>query len=253
VSEPSQQEIDHPTSGELARTFVDLARSVAGGADVVEVFTVLSERCVQLLPVAAGGLQVMDAYGVLQVIGPSNHSAHLLDLFQLQNEEGPCLVCCRTGDAVEDVELNDDGPWPTFASMARDHGYRAVYALPLKARTVVLGALNLFAESPLDANQLDVARALADAATLALLQADPVEDAVIVIRQLHLAVEARNTVEQAKGMLSQRFQVEPDEALNQLRRAATLTGERLLAVATAVVDRDPASEAARLLSSAPLN
>jgi GAF domain-containing protein len=238
-----------PDAALLAAAFVDLARSVNEGRDMVEVFSMLAERCVAVLSVSACGILIVDSSGELEVIGSSNHSAHLLDLFQVQNVEGPCLLCCRTGDAVLDTELSETGSWPGFARVAREQGFAAVYAVPLSARGVVVGALNLFATLPLRDEEIAVAQALADAATIALLQADPHEDAVIVTRRLHVIVEERNTIEQAKGVLAQRFNIEAEAAFLQLRLAGERTGTRLIDVATSVVNRDTSYDAAHLLAS----
>jgi GAF domain-containing protein len=238
-----------PDASQLAAAFVDLARSVNDGKDMVEVFSMLAERCVTVLSVAACGILVIDPMGELEVIGSSNHSAHLLDLFQVQNVEGPCLQSCRTGEAVIDTELSATGPWPGFSTAAREQGYLAVYAVPLAARGVVVGALNLFAHEPIRDDEIVVAQALADAATIALLQADPHEDAVVVTRRLHMVVEERNTIEQAKGVLSQRFSIDAEEAFVQLRRAGERTGTRLVDVAMSVVTRDNSYDAARLLAN----
>ncbi len=238
-----------PDASQLAAAFVDLARSVNDGKDMVEVFSMLAERCVTVLSVEACGILVIDPLGELEVIGSSNHSAHLLDLFQVQNVEGPCLQCCNTGEAVIDTELSATGPWPGFAAEAREQGYLAVDAVPLAARGVVVGALNLFAHEPIRDDEISVAQALADAATIALLHADPHEDAVVVTRRLHMVVEERNTIEQAKGVLSQRFSIDAEEAFVQLRRAGERTGTRLVDVAMSVVTRDNSYDAARLLAN----
>jgi len=239
--------VNLPEPEELARTFVILARGVLEGADTVEVFSMLAESCVRLLPVKAGGILVVDAMGFLRVIGASDQSAHLLDLCQVQNMEGPSLQCCRSGEMVEDTVLSEDGPWPRFSWLATSHGYRAVYAIPLLSRGVVIGALNLFGTEEIPADRLVVARALADAATLALLHVDPREDTVVVARQVHLAVESRNTVEQARGMIAQRFNLSEGAAQEQLRRAADRLELPLVDVARATVHRDQAHPATALL------
>ena len=241
-------EAELPDSSQLAAAFVDLSRAVNDGKDMVEILTMLAERCVQVLHIAACGILVIDPRGELEVIGSSNHSAHLLDLFQVQTVEGPCLECCRDGEPVSDLELSPSGPWPGFAAATLAQGYRAVYAMPLAARGVVVGALNLFAESALTAERVTVAQALADAATIALLQVDPREDATVVTRRLHLVVEERNTIEQAKGMLAQRFTIDADAAFLRLRDAAGRTRSRLIDVARSVVTRDETHPAAPLLT-----
>lgn len=232
-----------PNSSILAETLVDLAQAATQGAETIELFTSLTERCVELLPVAAAGILLRDVNGKLQVIGASNPSAHLLDLFQLQNQEGPCLECCAIGEAVVDIELSDVGKWPEFAEKVRSSGFRAVYALPLRSRGVTVGALNLFATTKLDESHLTVAQALADAATLSLMQVDPELDLQIVIRSIHLAVESRNTVEQAQGMIAERYSISAEDALVKIRKASKETGLSLLQTAIAVVEREPSFKA----------
>lgn len=239
--------LEIPNAADLALTLIEITRSVNQGAETIEIFTALAERCVQLLPVAAAGILLRDANGMLQVIGASSASAHLLDLFQVQNEQGPCLECCATGVAVVDETLGQSANWPRFSQLAQAHGFTSVYALPLKSRGVTIGALNLFATGKLSEQKRVVAQALADAATLSLLQVDPEVDFQIVIRRIYLAVESRNTLEQAQGMIAQRFSIEVDEALLRLRQVATKTELSLVRVAHAVVTRDTASPVAALL------
>lgn len=144
-----------------------------------------------------------------------------------------------TGIGVSDIELSATGPWPRFPELARAQEFTAVYALPLRSRDVTVGALNLFAREQLSPGRLVVAQALADAATLSLLQVDPHIDLQIVIRRIHLAVESRNTLEQAQGMIAQRFEIDVEEALVRLRDVSERTSLTLVEVATAVVQRDP--------------
>ena len=240
--------LDIPDAVELAATLVEITKSVTRGAETIEIFTLLAEKCVRLLPVSAAGILLRDVGGTLQVIGASSPSAHLLDLFQVQNEEGPCLECTKTGLAVSDDDLNASDRWPRFAELARAQRFTAVYALPLRSRDVTVGALNLFAREPLSPGRLAVGQSLADAATLALLQVDPQIDFQIVIRRIHLAIESRNTLEQAQGMIAQRFGISPDEALLRLRDVSGRTSLPLVDVATAVVRRDPGSPVTGLLA-----
>ncbi len=240
--------LDVPDATELAITLIEITRSVTQGAETIEVFSALADKCVRLLPVKAAGILVRDVSGTLQVIGASSPSAHLLDVFQVQNDEGPCLECTKTGLPVSDQGLTGENKWPRFAALARERGFTSVYALPLRSRDLTVGALNLFAFDGLSEGQLVVAQALADAATLSLLQVDTHIDLQIVIRRIHLAVESRNTVQQAQGMIAQRFRIDIDEALIRLRDVSELTALTLVQVATAVVNRDQASPAHRLLA-----
>jgi hypothetical protein len=227
-----------PESGILARTFVDLAQSLAGGQDCYEVLSMLSGRCVEVLPVSASGILIKDQVGVLQVIAASSQSAHLLDLFQLQNEEGPYFECSLTGSAVTDLTNDSASRWPRYSALARKQGFVATYALPLRTKGLIVGALNLFAMQPLSEERLLVAQTLADAATLSVLQLDPVNDLEVITRKIIVTIEERNIVEQAKGMISQRFSVDADVALIKIRDASERTNSHIIEVARAIVSRE---------------
>ena len=241
--------LEVPDATELAVTLIAITKSVTQGAETIEIFTELAEKCVSLLPVSAAGILLRDVSGALQVIGASSPSAHLLDLFQVQNEEGPCRECTMTGLPVSDTDLAAEGKWPRFSELTREQGFAAVYALPLRSRDVTVGALNLFAHEQLSTGRLVVAQALADAATLSLLQVDPHTDVQIVIRRIHMAVESRNTLEQAQGMIAQRFGIDAAEALVRLQSASEQTELTLIQVATAVIRRDPDSPVSTLLAN----
>lgn len=240
---------DTPDAELLAATLIEITRSVTHGAETIDIFTDLAQRCVNLLPVSGAGILLRDASGSLQVIGSSSPSAHMLDLFQVQNEQGPCLECSDTGEPVSDEELGEGGPWPRFAALAQASGFRAVYALPLRSRDVTVGALNLFSTQGLSSGQLVVAQSLADAATVSLLQVDPQVDLQIVIRRIHVAVQSRNALEQAQGMLVQRYSIDVEEAFVRLHGAAKATQLSLMDVVTAVITRDGSSPVSRYLSN----
>lgn len=227
-----------PESEHLARTFVDLTQSLSSGEDSYEVLSMLSNRCVELLPVSASGILIMDQLGILQVIAASSPSAHLLDLFQIQNEEGPCFQCYRTGEAVSDIDVNDEVRWPRYSSLAKSNGFTATYALPLKSRGTVIGALNLFAKEKLSPERILVAQTLADAATLSLLQLDPVSNLEVLARKVVSTIDERDTIEEAKGMISQRFSVTADVALIRIRKASAKSNSPIMEVARAIVTRN---------------
>jgi len=88
----------------------------------------------------------IDPRGELRVVAASNEVARLVELFQLQNDQGPCLDCFRSGRPVEAADLAAAAArWPRFASAARQAGFAAVQALPMRLREQVIGALNLAA------------------------------------------------------------------------------------------------------------
>jgi GAF domain-containing protein len=222
----------------LSQTFVQLADTLVDDFDVVDLLTVLANRCVELLDADAAGILLADAQGVLHVIAASSEEARLLELFQLQNEEGPCFECFRTGQPIVNRDLQEPNNWPRFAAEARATGYRSVQAVPLRVRSVVIGALNVFLadrSTVADADML-VASALADVATIAVLQQRARSESELVVQQLQGALNSRIAIEQAKGMLSERAAIGMDEAFARLRAHARSTSTKLSDVAAALVE-----------------
>lgn len=238
----------------LAETFLTLADTLVDDFDVVEVLTELSGRCVELLEAAATGVLLADARGTLQVMAASSETVNLLELFQLQNEQGPCLDAYRTGRAVICGDLHIANPWPDFAVRAIEAGLPSVHAFPMIVRTKVLGTLNLFMDSPrpLPVADVTIAQALAHAATLALLQNQAAVDGHRLTAQLQGALNSRVTIEQAKGVLSELAGIGTDEAFIRLRAFARNRNAKLTDVAAGVVNRTlPAPDRATLTRQYP--
>src|ERR1700729_470712 len=126
----------------LSETFVELTDTMVAGFDVIDFLHVLTTRSAELLDVSAAGLLLADPRGELRVLAASSDAARLLELFQLQSDQGPCLDCFRSGDPVVAPDLCDDQCWPKFASSAEQTGFSAVQSLPMRLRDQVIGALN---------------------------------------------------------------------------------------------------------------
>jgi len=223
----------------LVQTLVDLADNLVDDFDVVELFTLLADRSVDVLDVAAAGLMLVAPEGGLRVMASSSEALHLVELVEVQAEEGPCLDCYRTGEPVTIADLTTaDDRWPHFAPVARAAGFRSAHAMPMRLRQSVIGALNLFNDVPgaLDDADLLAARALADVATIAILQHRAVRDAHIVNEQLQHALNNRIVIEQAKGVLAERAGIEVDVAFTRMRTYARNGNLRLVDVAREVID-----------------
>src|SRR5437016_355473 len=133
---------------QLADVFVEMADTLVDDFDVIDFLHVLTERCVQLLRVSAAGLLLTDGQDRLQVVAASSERTRLLELFQLQTDQGPCVDCFRTGQSVSVADLPAAGRWPRFTAAAAEIGFAAVHALPMRLRTEVIGALNFFDTNP---------------------------------------------------------------------------------------------------------
>jgi GAF domain-containing protein len=209
-----------PREAMLARTFVELADTLVDDFDVVELLTLLTDRCVDVLDVGAAGLMLVAPEGDLRVMASSSEAMRVLELFELQTHEGPCLDCYRTGEPVvnQDLAAADDR-WPRFAAEAIAAGFHSVHALPMRLRGTRIGALNLFHVDPGDMRPADVdaAQALADVATIAILQHRAVIESQVVNEQLNNALNSRIVIEQAKGMVAERESLSIEEAFSTLR------------------------------------
>lgn len=221
----------------LAHTFVELADTLVGEFDIVDFLHTLADRCSELFGASEAGVMLGDQQGHLRVLASSTERARLLELFELQNMEGPCLDSYHTGKAVSSLDLQQDiARWPLFTPEALGAGFQAVFSLPLRFRLEVIGALNLFRTEPgdLDAEDLSAAQAMADIATISILQERVLAEAKVLAEQLQRALDSRVVIEQAKGMLAERAQVDLDDAFNLLRTYARNNNRRLHEVATAV-------------------
>ncbi len=224
----------------LAQTFVSLADTLVADFDVVDFLTVLTTRCVELFDVSQAGLMLASRPDRVQVAASSSHETGLLELFEIQHDEGPCLDCYRSGHQVQCPDLRGAiERWPVFAPEALAAGFEAVYALPMRIRDQVIGSLNLLRAAPgnLDAADLVAAQALADVATIGILQHRAAAEYRVLAEQLQYALNSRVTTEQAKGVLAEYSGLDMDGAFSALRRYARDHNRRLVDVASAVVER----------------
>ena len=233
-------------AADAMRSVAEMADTLVDDYDVVDLLTGLADRCVNVLGVAAAGVMLVSPGGNLGLVACSSETVRLLELFELQAQEGPCLDAFRTGERVEHEDLEaDSGRWPSFSAAALREGFQSVSALPLRFRDVTLGALNLFSvtRAPMAEGDVIVARAFADLATLSIVQHRASAEAQRVNEQLSAALTSRVVIEQAKGVVAERAGVDLAEAFSLLRAYARDSNLRLTDVAEAAVagtlDLDP--------------
>lgn len=222
----------------VTRTFVELADTLVDDFDVVDLMGLLVERSVELLDASAAGLLLADNHDALRLMASTSEAMELVELFQVQNDEGPCLDCYRQGEPVIVADLaTADNPWPRFTRYATENGFASAAALPLRLRRRVLGALNLFRDRPGALSGADVAlgQALTDVATIALLQFHAAREAHTLAEQLQEALQTRIAIEQAKGVLAERGDIGTDQAFTRLRSYARSHNRLLTDVAEEVV------------------
>jgi GAF domain-containing protein len=223
----------------LARTFVELADTLVDDFDVVDLLTRLTDRCVEVLDVAAAGLMLAAPEGDLRLMASSSEEMRLVELFELQSQEGPCPEAYRTGEPVLNDNLAmDSGRWPRFGPVALEAGFRSVHAIPMRLRGLTIGVLNLFrtTEGALGESDLIAAQAMAAVATIAILQHRAAIETHLVNDQLNHALRSRIVIEQAKGILAERSGLDMGAAFSSLRAYARSHNRRLVEVAQSIID-----------------
>lgn len=226
--------------GQLSAAFVKLADTLITDFDVVDLLHWLVEECTRILDTQEGGLLLVDAAGVLQLIASTSEEAQLVEVLQLAAGEGPCLDCFRTGIAVTVGDLDVDADkWPEFSAEALKQGFRSVHATPLRLRGQIIGTMNLFSIHPGELAPADiaVAQALADVATIGILQERTIRSSGIVAEQLQNALNSRILIEQAKGVLAASAGMTMNEAFAALRSYSRNGNLTLATVADGVIAR----------------
>jgi len=233
----------------IVQSLIELADNLVADFDAIDVLSTLTDRCVTVLGVSAAGVMLAAPAGDLALAASSSEAMRIVELFELQAEEGPCLDAYRTGEPVEHENLTaGTGRWPRFSVVALDAGFRSASALPLRLRDTTMGALNLLSgdETPMDLADVVVARAFADLAAISITQHRVSLETQHLNEQLNVALTSRVLIEQAKGVLAERGGVPMSEAFARMRAYARSHNRRLTDVAQATIDNtlDPAVWAA---------
>ncbi|MFC4906963.1 GAF and ANTAR domain-containing protein [Actinomadura gamaensis] len=226
----------------LTRAFVDLADTLVDDFEIIDYLTRLTVHAMDLLTVAAAGVLLTNRRGRLQLVAASTERVRMLELLQLQQDQGPCLDTFTTGRPVSGPDLTAAGKrWPAFAPAARQAGYSAAHGLPLRLRDDVLGTLNLFTHhtGDLPPGERRLGQALADHATIGLLGHHAAHQDGTLTRELHIAVHSRILIEQAKGVLAERRGLSVDDAAGEMRAYAGRHHRKLSDIALALIHDSP--------------
>ena len=228
------------TEQRLIKVFVELADTLVDEFDVMDFLSTLTERSVELLPADAAGVILRDLRGSLHVVASTSDQAQILELFELQNDEGPCLDCLADGVAVTNVSASDArARWPRFSAAAAELGFQSTHAVPLRLRDSVIGAVNLFCTTtdPFSDDAVALGQALADIATIGLLQERTVRQSGLIAEQLQAALDSRILIEQAKGVLLASAGIDMDRAFQLMRDYSRRNRQSFRDVARAVTER----------------
>lgn len=235
---------NHDTSEQavlVAQSFVALADTLVDDFDVVELLDRLVADCVTLLGVDAAAILLLNRDRHLEVVASSNEASYLMEVFQLESRSGPCVEAVQTGEAVSITDIEHlQSRWPAFARAIEGQGFSAVYALPMRLRDEKIGALNLFnsTQPPLSDFDRRLSQALADVATIGILQQRTVSRASVLVEQLQAALNTRISVEQAKGVIAEFGGVDMGIAFEAIRSFARKNRLKLSSVAESLIRRE---------------
>jgi GAF domain-containing protein len=224
----------------VSASFVRLANSLVGEFDVVDLLHVLATESVLLLDASAAGLLLADSDGILQVLASTSEESQLVESLQSAAGAGPCVDCYNSGATVSIADIATTVErWPVFAPAALSQGFRSVHAIPMRVRGQTIGALNMFRSDTGELSSEDsaIGQALADVATISILQERAVRESTILNEQLQHALNSRILIEQAKGVIAFTSNVDMDEAFRRLRNHARAHRTPLSKVAENVINR----------------
>lgn len=227
------------TQQRLIEVFVELADTLVDDYDIIDFLHTLTEATVELLDAQAAGLMLADERGHVQVVASSSDESRILELFELQHEEGPCIDSYRKGSPVTNIEATAaDSRWPGFGEAIKASSFTSVHALPMRLRTEVIGAMNIFLARPGALSDEDIAlgQGLADIATIGLLQERLGAEKSVLADQLKGALSSRVLIEQAKGIYAERHHVTVPDAFTTIRTHARTTGQPLRIVAAQIIE-----------------
>ena len=227
------------TDQRLTQVFVELADTLVDEFDALDFLSMLAERSVELLQADSAGVIVDNMRGALHVVASTSDRAEVLELFELQSDEGPCLDCFSSGRPVVNVSLQEaHARWPRFSAAAARLGYQSTHALPLRLRDSVVGAMNLFCidDKVLSDQDVTLGQALADVATIGLLQERAVRESGMLAEQLQTALNSRIMIEQAKGALLASASIPVDRAFELMRAYSRRNNVPVRVVASRVID-----------------
>jgi GAF domain-containing protein len=222
----------------LFATLIELADTTITGFDLISFADRLVGACVEVLGVTAAGIMLADQFGVLRVFASTNEESRMLELLELQSNDGPCLEAFRTGTLIEGIDLSRfTARWPHFVSVAMSAGINTAYAVPLRLRDHNIGALNLFqaGTKAFNLHELQVARVMADMAAIGISHHWSIRQGELLTEQLQGALDTRVIIEQAKGVVAQRQGLSMGKAFEYLLHSARSSHRPIAEVATETV------------------
>ena len=198
----------------------------------------IADIAVQAIPACDAAGVTLSEPGRPTTAAASSPLVHRVDRLQYTTNEGPCLETLHTGELRRSPSLKTETRWPKFRGPALEAGVAGCLSVPLViADHGTVGALNLYAQTrPFEEADEQIGRRFAGPASVAIANARAYAKAQTLIEQLEKALESRDVIGQAKGIIEVRERCGPDEAFDRLRVMSQQRNIKLRDLAAAVVD-----------------
>ena len=176
--------------------------------------------------------------GRSSTVAASHPLARELDQVQYAQDSGPCLEAALTGEVMELLDTSADERWGAFPGIAAQRGIRGMMSFPLPPQELLAGGLNVYARTsqPLDQATRDLAARFAAYAVVPVSNMYLYESAVERAEHLRAALDSRAVIDQAKGILMERFKLSADQAFSVLAQRSMVTNTKVRDIAERFVE-----------------
>ena len=160
-----------------------------------------------------------------------------LDERQYHEGDGPCLEAARTGRPVDVSDTRTDGRWPGYLAVAVEKGCLSSLSVPLPMDEDLRGALNVYGRQvgAFGGEARERGQRFAGYAAVAVANMQAYQDAVRHGEHLQAALQSRAVIDQAKGILMERYKLSPDQAFQMMVTLSMDTNVKVREIAERVV------------------
>lgn len=222
----------------LQTTLTTFVQRMTQPFEVGDVLEQLVSGAVTVLGVGGCGVTLVDPGGTTREVAASDDRARRTEALESELQQGPCIACITDRNVKVITDLEQDMRWPSYREVVLPLGWRSALGVPLLVADECIGGLDIYGDQPRpwNAEELRTARLLADMAASYIVHARALGDARTLAEQLRHALDSRVLLEQAKGVVAARLEVDVDQAFSVLRRHARDNNLKLRDVARQVVE-----------------
>jgi GAF domain-containing protein len=197
----------------------------------------LMGHATEVMSAAGAGIMLAEEDGDLAFVAASDQRVVDVELHQAQMGQGACHEAFAINEIVRVDDIANEGRWPEYAELAESLGLRAVLGVPLNAFGETIGVINIYRDRPTAWSDEDIgaAQILASMGAGYILNANQLKAQHTLSEQLHAAIDSRDLIGQAKGIIMAQEQIDSDAAFEVLRQRSQDDNRKLRDIAEDVV------------------